>query len=164
MKRLALVLLLLVSGLVLVLPISAAPPAPIGDKINIGWHPPAQFSPDTPFHIEHGHVLGRSDRPFGKFGFSLTLDGQPVAPSYKTVTTLHDYTSPNGTYFPWAMRRTNVYNFGEGLASGAHTFLGEWTGPCQWAVENVGYPGPCASKHAPVVFDTATATIEFVTE
>jgi hypothetical protein len=150
------IFLVVVALLLIVIPVSAKPKTPIGDRLNIWAGGPGTFPADQPFHIKHGWILTLPDEaPIGMWGFELEVDG---------VLTSHDFISQQIVgHRPTLVEKYFVFNFPAGM-TGTHTFIGHWYGRCQEAVDAGLYPGPCESKHALVEYGTFTAVVDFVSD
>ena len=122
------------------------------------------FPAGDPFYVEHGHGLVKDeDLPRGLFDFVLYVDGAVQKPDYRSTnveTNLWLGPPDNLVFYPWLMFRTNVYNYADGM-TGTHVFTGQWTAPCQWAVDHGYYAGACATQNQVVVMSSVTRTIEF---
>jgi peptide/nickel transport system substrate-binding protein len=119
-------------------PAAAGPQERIGPRINVLLGTPTTFPGLQPFHVVHGWVGGVSSTDydaFGRYSFSLEVDGQPVKADFV------ERTSDDG-----ALSRFWVFNFSAGLPAGKHSFTARWLGPCQGLVD-AGYDvgGPCAN-------------------
>jgi len=117
--------------------------------------PAADFTADQPFHIKQGWEEDLSEPfPWLRAGFRLYVDG-----SFDVADGLQ-VTEGSGVLSVY-----RVHNFDSGLTAGEHTFLGQWTLPCQHAWDN-GYTGTdCGSRWwqraRPVVVFSVTYTITF---
>jgi len=127
---------------------------PIGERINVYLGTPTEFPAGDPFHISHGWFLIPGEGPLGRFDFQLEVDGVPRDEDFVWRTVLH---SQDPRYLRWEW----VYNFPEGM-TGTHTFTGRWFVPCRYAVDNMGFPGPCSTPNVPVEISTYSLTVTFV--
>jgi F5/8 type C domain len=152
--------LALLGFLLFAAPASASPGEPVGQRINVYLGTPTTFPADTPFHIEHGWGLAATGHPEenGIFAFSLDVDGIPRPADFVLRST--ELAQVTGYEYP-ALNRTWVFNFPDGM-TGTHTFTGHWIAPCDDAVSEQGYAGPCDTPNAPVVVATRTVTVTFV--
>lgn len=145
--------LVLVALLVIVTPVAADARDPVGGRINLFLGPTQEFPAGEPFYIQHGWVQPPTDGAIGLFDFRLDVDGVFVQEDFKKFSAVSG--DPNMLWRLW------LYNFPEGL-TGTHTFTGHWYAPCQYAVNNLLYPGPCATPNAKVETGTLTVTVTFV--
>lgn len=137
----------------LVMPTSAsANQEPVGVRIGF-WAPPGEFAAGAPFNIRHGWVQTSDDEAIGIFDFRLEIDGVVLREDFKM------FSAESGS--PDTLTRMWVYNFPDGM-TGSHTFTGHWYASCQYAVDNLEYPGPCATPNDKVETRTRTMTINFV--
>jgi hypothetical protein len=152
--------LALVALFLFVAPANASPVQPVGQRINVFSGSPQTFPAGAPFHINHGWALGVTAHPEenGLFGFSLAVDG--VQRDADGVLRSTD-PAPVTSYDYPELNRSWVFDFPDGM-TGTHTFTGSWTAPCDIAVSQLGYPGPCNSKTARVVVLTRSVTVTFV--
>jgi F5/8 type C domain len=110
----------------------------IGQRINVLLGTPTTFPAEQPFHVVHGWVDAVSSTDydaFGRYSFTLEVDGNPVELDFV------ERISDDGV-----LSRFWVFNFPGGLPAGPHTFTGRWWGPCQRLVDS-GYDvgGPCTN-------------------
>ncbi|MGE5124443.1 MAG: hypothetical protein ACM3H7_07985 [Acidobacteriaceae bacterium] len=124
---------------------------PVGDRISL-YYPQVDFPAGTPFHIFHGWVQTSDDEAIGIFDFTLEVDGDLRSEDFK------QFSAESGE--PDLLRRLWVYNFPEGM-TGMHTFTGHWYAPCQYAVDWLGYPGPCATANEKVETNSRTTIVNF---
>jgi hypothetical protein len=155
MKKGFLIGALAVGALVAALPATAAPPEPVGTRINVNAGTPTDFPAGEPFHISQGWGVGATAPPqaAGIWNFKLEVDGVPRAPDIVERTA--DSLTTTGYELPLLNRRW-TFNFPDGL-SGTHTFTGHWIGPCQFASV-----GSCATPNAPVEVFSRSLTVTFV--
>jgi hypothetical protein len=59
------------------------------------------------------------------------------------------------------LNRLWLFNFPAGM-TGTHEFTARWIAPCETAVEELGYPAPCATPNEGVVALERSLTVEFV--
>jgi hypothetical protein len=155
MKKFSLFITVLSIVVLLTLAISysaLAGPEPVGERISF-WDPPSEFTAGAPFNIRHGWTLTSNGEALGIYDFKLEVDGVLVREDFKMVS------AESGS--PDTLRKNWVYNFPDGM-TGTHTFTGHWYAPCQFAVDQLGYPGPCATPNDQVDSDSRTMTINFV--
>lgn len=155
MKKLSLLVtvLVLVALLVTVTPVAADARAPVGDKINLYYGGSLEFPAGAPFYIQHGWVQSSEDDAIGAFDFKLEVDGVYVKEDFKK------FSAVSGD--PDQLVRLWLYNSPEGM-TGTHTFTGHWIAPCQFAMDWLGYPGPCATPNAKVESNPRTMIVTFV--
>lgn len=151
-QSLLVTVLVLVALLATVTPVAADARAPVGDKINL-FLGDTVFPAGAPFYIQHGWVQPSTDDAIGVFDFKLDIDGVFVQEDFKKFSVV------SGD--PDLLVRLWLYNFPEGM-TGTHTFTGHWIAPCQYAVDQLGYPGPCATPNAKVETNSRTVTVTFV--
>jgi len=144
-------LMVMIVLICMTLPVNAARGEPIGTKIRVR-DAEIEFPMGEPFNIQHGWIQASSDGAIGIFGFELEIDGVVQRETYKS------FSAESGD--PDILTRIWVYNFPEGMA-GVHTFTGHWFAPCQYAVNELGYPGPCQNPSAKVETNTKTLVIKF---
>ncbi len=125
---------------------------PVGERIAFS-SPPVQYPAGAPFNIRHGWVQTSDDGAIGIFDFQLEVDGSLRSEDVK----LFSEESVN----PDTLTRVRVYNFTDGM-SGTHNFTGHWYAPCQYAVEQLGFLGICATPNEKVETNNRTMTITFV--
>jgi len=89
----------------------------VGDRISL-FVPPATFAAGTAFHIWHGFVFEDFDHGYGRYEFSLDVDGVERAADFTEVSVFD-----RGT-----VSKVWVFNFPAGL-TGTHTFDGHWITP-----------------------------------
>ncbi len=154
MKKLTLfvTVLLIVALIAITTPAAAGRDAPVGEKIRIR-DASIEFPAGAPFHIRHGWIQYSTDDAIGVFDFALDVDGVPQPETFKW------FYAESGN--PDILNRIWVYNFPDGM-TGTHTFTGHWFAPCQYAVNELGYAGPCPTPNAKVETATRTLTVEFV--
>lgn len=154
MKRVR-VLILVLTILLIAVPVSAAKPERIGERINILIGDPVEYPAGEPFHIAHGWgEQPLKDAPPGQYDFELFVDGEFVDQDYveREVTKTDD--GP-------VMQIVWVHNHPEGLDAGNHTFVGHWYLPCGYAVDN-GFPvEPCDKVNKPVEVLQLSHTVIF---
>lgn len=155
MKRhsLLVTILLILTLLTMATPATAAKNEPVGDRISVFFGGQIEFPAGTPFHISHGWVQSSDDDAIGIFDFELKVDGVLREEDFKMFSVV------NGD--PDTLNRIWVYNFPNGM-TGTHTFTGHWFAPCQYAVDSLGFPGPCATPNAKVEARSRTLTVTFV--
>ncbi len=152
-KTLFVSIFLIVTLLAITIPAAADRQTPVGDQIRVR-NASIEFSADTPFNIRHGWMQPDTDDAIGIFDFTLDVDGAAQPETFKWF--YPESGDPEILYRIW------VFNFPEGMAPGTHTFTGHWFAPCQYAVDNLSYPGPCELPNAKVETSTRTLTITFV--
>ncbi len=154
MKKTALfvTVLLIVAMLVVTTPAAAGRDEPTGIKIRVR-DASIEFPAGTAFNIQHGWMQPSTDDAIGIFDFILDVDGLPQPETFKR------FYAENGD--PDILTRMWVFNFPDGM-TGTHTFTGHWFAPCQYAMDWLGYPGPCPTPNAKVETTTRTLTITFV--
>lgn len=145
--------LLVVALLALTNSIAAAGNGPVGTRITLNPSPPPTFPAETPFHIYHGWVQSSEDGAIGIFDFKLEVDGVLLKEDFNMFSAVSG--DPDTLY------RIRLYNFPNGM-TGVHTFTGHWFAPCQYAVDEMGYPGPCVTPNAKVEVNTQTRIITFI--
>ena len=129
--------------------------SPVGGQIQLLTPPDPTFPADQPFHIKQGweEDLG-TPFPWLRAGFRLYVDGSFDAADGLQVN------EAGGT-----LEVVRVHNFESGLPAGQHTFVGQWTLPCQFAVDNEYIDTDCGSRwwqrNRPVVVLSANYTISF---
>jgi hypothetical protein len=149
-------LLVVIVLLVLAVPVSAKPKAPVGERIDIYNVPPPTFPAGEPFHLQHGWRISMPDNaPLTLWTFELEVDGVLIKEDY-VMRVVEDQQ-------PLTMLIRSVYNFPGGM-TGPHTFTGYWYGRCQDAVDAGLYPGPCEHRNQVVAWGIHTYTIDFVAE
>lgn len=134
-------------------PVAADAKEPVGDRIGIYYDGSMEFSANAPFHIRHGWVQSSDDNAIGIFDFELDVDGVRRSEDFKMFSAV----SGNPDY----LNRIWVYNFPNGM-TGTHTFTGHWFAPCQYAVDELGYAGPCTTPNAKVETNYRMLTVTFV--
>jgi len=153
-KRIPLVtVFLIVALLAAVTPVAADQKAPVGERIRI-YDGAMTFAAGTPFNTRHGWIQPSTDEAIGVFDFTLDVDGVPQRETFKWF-----YVQSGD---PDMLTRLFVYNFPEGMPIGTYTFTGHWYAPCQYAVDWLGYPGPCATPNAKVETTTRSLVVTFV--
>jgi hypothetical protein len=153
MKKLSLlVTILVIATLLIVTPVFADRDAPVGDRIGLFFSDSMEFTAGAPFHIRHGWIQSSEDDAIGIFDFALEVDEVFQREDFKMFSAI------SGD--PDLLNRFWVYNFPNGM-TGIHTFTGHWFAPCQYAVDELGYPGPCATPNEKVETRTSTLTITF---
>ena len=128
---------------------------PVGTQIPLLTPPGDTFTADQPFHIKQGWEEDLSEPfPWLRAGFRLYVDG-----SFDVADGLQ-VTEDSGVLSVY-----RVHNFDSGLPAGEHTFLGQWTLPCQYALDNGYRTTDCGSRWwqraRPVVVFSANYTITF---
>src|SRR6266508_4911714 len=129
-QSLVITILVLVALLATVTPVAADAREPVGTKISL-FFGSLEFPAGAPFYIQHGFVQSAEDGAIGVFDFQLDVDGIPVQEDFRT------FSAVSGE--PGTVLRLWLYNFPEDM-TGVHTFTGHWIAPCQYAVDEVGYP------------------------
>jgi hypothetical protein len=152
-QSLLVTVLVLVALLATVTPVAADARGPVGEKISLYYGGSLEFPAGAPFYIQHGWVQPSTDDAIGVFDFKLDVDGVFVQEDFKK------FSAESGD--PDLLVRFWVYNFPAGM-TGTHTFTGHWLAPCQYAVDELGYPGPCATPNAKVETGARTVTVTFV--
>lgn len=144
--------LLIIALLNLAIPSSAsANNEPVGERIIV-FNGQIEFPAGTPFNIRHGWLQPSSDDAIGIFDFQLEIDGVLYNEGFKM------FSAVSGD--PDLLSRLWVYNFPDGM-TGTHTFTGHWYAPCQYAVDWLGYPGPCVTPNDKVENNSRTLIIDF---
>jgi hypothetical protein len=149
-KNFLLVTALFVLALLLTTPVLAREHHPIGDRINL-FDGDQAYPANTPFYVMHG--MGWHDVIPGHWSFELEVDGVPVKPTYKELTT--DVFEGYGQYH----RSIYTFNFPEGM-TGTHVFEGHWILPCQEYL-NYGWVEDCARPPEEIEDWYAIVTVEF---
>ena len=85
--------------------------------------------------------------------FELEVDGVLDDEDFRERIVEKDESPPTKTL-------TWVHNFPDGM-TGTHTFIGHWFAPCQVAVDQGWYPGPCGSPAKKVEAGTVMHTVTF---
>jgi hypothetical protein len=153
-KRIPLVtVFLIVVLLAAVTPVAADQKVPVGERIRI-YDGAMTFTAGTPFNIRHGWIQPSTDEAIGVFDFTLDVNGVPQREAFKWF-----YVQSGDTDM---LTRLIVYNFPEGMPIGTYTFTGHWYAPCQYAMDWLGYPGPCATPNAKVETNTRSLVVTFV--
>ena len=154
MKKRSFLITILTIGALLMLasPVAAAEKGPVGERINL-YFGSTEFPAGTPFYIQHGWVQPSTDEAIGVFDFKLEVDGVLLQEDFKMFSAVSG--DPDLLYRLWG------YNFPYGM-TGAHTFTGHWFAPCQYAVDELGYAGPCATPNAKVETISRTVVVTFV--
>lgn len=154
MKRYSLLItiLLIASLFIIATPVIAAKNEPVGDRISVFYGGSMEFPAGAPFHIRHGWLQPSTDDAIGIFDFALDVDGTRRSEDFKM------FSAVSGD--PDYLNRIWVYNFPDGM-TGTHTFTGHWFAPCQYAVDELGYPGPCATPNAKVETSSQTLIVTF---
>ena len=152
-QSLFITLFVFVALLATVTPVAADARAPVGDRINLYGGGSMEFPAGAAFNIQHGWVQSSADDAIGVFDFKLEVDGIPEKEDFKM------FSAESGD--PDWLSRIWVYNFPNGM-TGIHTFTGHWFAPCQFAVDSLGYPGPCATPNAKVETNSQTLVVTFV--
>jgi hypothetical protein len=153
MKGYIFVLLLCAALLLVAAPLAAEAPSEVGERINVLFGTPDTFPAGEPFHIWHGWDFPVEDWPPGHFDFQLEMDGVVQSEDHFFVFPILWQGSM------WQLR-VWLYNFPDGM-TGTHTFTGHWIAPCQYAVEEYGYPGPCPNPNVEVEALTESLTVRF---
>jgi hypothetical protein len=155
MKKQSLFLSIILIAALLVLAVPSAASAhnePVGERISL-YYASNEITQGTPFYISHGWIQNSDDEAIGVFDFELEIDGVLRGEDYKM------FSAESGN--PDTLLRRWVYNFTEGM-TGEHTFSGHWYAPCQYAVDWLGYPGPCLTPNEKVETATRTSIVTFV--
>jgi hypothetical protein len=147
--------LMLIGILVMAVPVAAKGKEPVGEKISV-FPPgtPSEFPAGAPFHISHGWLLDPGEGPPGRFDFDLEVDGVLRDEDFVSRTVDRSGVSESLLWI-W------VHNFPDGM-TGTHTFTGRWLAPCQYAVDNMGFPGPCSMPNAKVEVLSNSLTVTFL--
>ncbi len=143
------IVLLMSSQLATAAPAAAGQWQPVGERIRV-WDGSIVFPAGAPFHIMHGWVQTSEDGAIGIFDFTLEVDGVLRQEDFKM------FSADSG--YPDTLWRLWVHDFPVGM-TGMHTFTGHWFAPCQYAVDNLGYPGTCSTPNARVETATRTLTV-----
>lgn len=154
MKKLSFLITILIIAALLMLasPVAAAEKGPAGERINL-YFGSTEFPAGAPFYIQHGWVQPSTDEAIGVFDFKLDVDGVLVQQDFKM------FSAASGD--PDMLWRLWLYNYPDGM-TGAHTLTGHWFAPCQYAVDELGYAGPCATPNAKVETASRTVVVTFV--
>lgn len=122
--------------------------SPTGERVQVFPLPPDTVAADTPFHVWHGWTEpspsdpdAAGPLPWWRMRFRLYVDDdRHVANGLQLVSETDPFDASNTL-----VTVRYVHNFNDGLAPGTYTLRGQWTLPCQYAVDD-GYPvGPCGS-------------------
>jgi hypothetical protein len=152
-KAMLLVIVPLMAALLAIaVPAAAGQQQPVGERIRVR-DGSIVFPAGAPFHIMHGWVQSSEDGAIGVFDFALEVDGVLRREDIKMFSAVSG--NPDTLWRLW------VHNFPAGM-TGMHTFTGHWFAPCQYAVENLGYPGACSTPNAKVETATRTLTATFL--
>ncbi|MEN8240833.1 MAG: hypothetical protein ABFS17_02840 [Chloroflexota bacterium] len=153
MKR-KILFLVVIALLVVVMPVSAKPKAPVGDRLFVWPGAQTTFPAGEGFHIKHGWLLIIPDEaPVGAWSFALEIDG---------VFVDNDYVSRQVVgHKPLLIEKYYVHNFSEGM-TGTHTFTGHWYATCQALVHGGFLPGPCADRNEVVEYHVHSVTVDFL--
>ena len=153
-KRSLVTTLLLVAALLsFAVPAAAEDNGPVGTRIGFYGGSWQEFPAGAPFNIRHGWVQTSYDGAIGIFDFKLEVDGVIRNVDYRMF-------SEEGSD-PEILTRLFVYNFPNGM-TGVHTFTGHWYAPCQYAVDDLGYAGTCATPNEKVETNSKTMVVTFV--
>ncbi len=155
MKKHALFVTVIFIGALLSLTIPARATAQnetIGERIVV-YNGQIDFPAGIPFHIWHGWVQESDDGAIGVFDFKLEIDRFFYNEDFKLFSA--SSADPDILWRKW------VFNFPDGM-TGRHTFTGHWYAPCRYAVDELGFPGPCATPNEKVETNTRTLVITFV--
>jgi len=155
MKKISLVVTVFLVVALLAMTYPAAVTAaggPVGEKIRVR-DASIEFAAGAPFYIQHGWIQTSEDGAIGIFDFQLKVDGFLVREDYKS------FSAQSGD--PDILTRLWGFSFPSGM-SGTHTFTGHWFAPCGYAVDWLGYPGPCATPNEKVETSTRTLVVTFV--
>jgi len=145
--------ILILALLNLAIPSSAsAHNEPVGERVIV-FNGQIDFTAGTSFNIWHGWVQTSDDGAIGIFDFELDIDGVFLSEDFKMFSA--DSGDPDILWRLW------VYNFPDGM-TGTHTFTGHWYAPCQYAVDWLGFAGPCATPNEKVETNTKTLIVNFV--
>lgn len=125
---------------------------PVGEKIRVR-DASIEFAAGAPFYILHGWIQTSEDGAIGVFDFQLEVDGVLLREDFKT------FSVASGD--PDLLTRVWGFNFPSGM-TGTHTFTGHWYAPCGYAVEWLGYSGPCANPNEKIESATRTLVVTFV--
>ena len=133
---------------------TAASKEPVGDRINVFYGGSMEFPAGVPFHIRHGWLNhAPNDAPMGTYDFELEVDGVMREEDFVMRSAESGY--PGVVTWIW------VYNFPNGM-TGTRTFTVHWFAACQYAVDWLGFPGPCATPNEKVETRSRTLTVTFV--
>ena len=127
----------------------------IGDRINVFEGGPTLHYSDDSFYIAHGWG-GEEHEQYEPFGFRLFVDG--VEDVADVVVRGDEVPFPNGLV-PGTL---SVHNFEDGLPPDTYSFVGQWTAPCWWALDN-GDVVTCTDLDAPVVLEERVLEVSFGT-
>jgi len=145
---------LIIAILIMAIPSAASARSELaGDRIGVFYDGSTEFPEGIPFHIWHGWVQTSDGDAIGIFDFALEIDGTIKGEDFKMFSA--DAGNPDTLWRLWA------YNFTDGMY-GVHTFTGHWYAPCQYAVDWLNYPGPCATPNQKVETSTRTLVVNFV--
>lgn len=127
---------------------------PVGERIVL-YDPPEpriEFPAGEPFHIRHGW-LDPQDPLELALDFELEVDGVLRDEDF-ILTTIDQSGGEQQIGRQW------LHNFTDGM-TGTHTFTAHWFAPCQWAVDNVDFPGPCATPDEKIEVKSNSLTVDF---
>ena len=150
-QSLLITILIIVAILMLANPVAAAK-GPVGERINL-YFGSTEFPAGAAFYIQHGWVQPSTDEAIGVFDFKLEVDGVLLQEDFKMFSAVS-----GDADMLW---RLWLYNSPDGM-TGEHTFTGHWFAPCQYAVNELGYTGPCAAPNAKVETALRTVVVTFV--
>jgi hypothetical protein len=125
---------------------------PVGERIFV-YDGSIDFPAGIPFNIWHGWVQTSDDEAIGIFDFELEIDGVLRSEDFKMFTA--DSGDPDILWRRW------VFNFPDGM-TGTHTFTGHWYAPCRFAVDELGFPGPCATPNEKVENKSKMLIVTFI--
>lgn len=151
MKKTVIIIVIL-TLLAIATPASAKKKESVGTSISL-FSGPTSFPAGEAFHIAHGWVgVSVDGSVLGLYDFELEIDD--VLREEDFITRSFQGGRPSTLTFLW------VYNFPDGMI-GTHKFTGYWFLPCQEAVDNDLYPGPCPTPSAKVKVFSQTAMVSF---
>lgn len=155
MKKFSIVICLILA-MASVYPVSAKPHEPTGELIYI-TDGAQEFPANTAFYTGGGWILSMDyPYPIGTWGFSLTMDGVDLEPTY-TIRNVIPCEDDSGSL---CYQILSDFVFPDGL-TGTHHFVGRWYGPCQAALD-YGLVEECEKPYAPYDVIVNHAHITFV--
>lgn len=98
---------------------------PVGPLVKL-YYGQVTLSEGEPFHIYHGHGL-LEGYDLKDFDLEITLDGKKLKQDYLFTA------PPDDPIFSWSKQW--LFNFEDGLPAGEYVLHGEWTYPCQAAID-----------------------------
>lgn len=153
MKKILFSIVLMLVLLALPTPAAAGKKVPVGERVILTFGGTDTFTAGAPFHIAHGWILEFNTDSMGIFDFKLEVDGVPLKEDFVDRTV----TSENPDQFT----KLWTFNFPNGM-TGTHIFTGYWYTPCQAAVDDGVFPGPCLDPNKEVEYMVRTRTVTFI--